>query len=245
MSLLRIALALTLTLVGCSAEEAVDTSDDAVIDATETFEHPEIGMLHNGNSYCTATLIRPNVVLSSAHCVTNSPKDEAVTGYSWDLKASATETHHYTIARAYAVPSAPDFDGTQTWRAKDIALLELTESVPAELAKPMVAATTRPANGAAVALYGYGCIDRTPDANGHRPGGGVKRTASWTWSAETATRHTCPGDSGGPWIDVAAGAIFGTTSGYVNQDDVPSDVAANVAIVNEIADRWAHAVTAP
>src|SRR4051812_2852057 len=122
-------LALLFLIAACAApaSEASEDSastDDAIVDGAETFEHPEVGLFHNGGSYCTATLIRPNVVLTAAHCVTGGFKDEAVTGYSFDIKPTATSAAtHFAIDRAYTVPVAADFDGTQTWRLKDIALL--------------------------------------------------------------------------------------------------------------------------
>lgn len=237
-----------LFMVGCAettdaSPDEVGASDEAIVDGADTFEHPEIGLLHNGGSYCTATLIRPNVVLTAAHCVTGGHKDEAVTGYSFDIKpSSSVAATRFEIDRAYTVPVAADFDGTQTWRLKDIALLRLTTPVPATLAEPLAVATSRPSAGADTIIFGYGCTSRKADANGHRPGGGVKRKAELTWSSTElgsgASSHVCPGDSGGPWLDVAAGAVFGTTSGIVNGDDRFGDVPANAAEINRAADAW-------
>jgi V8-like Glu-specific endopeptidase len=227
-------------MIGCAATEDGDdanVTNDAIVDGADTFEHPEIGLFHNGGSYCTATLIRSNVVLTAAHCVTGGHKDEAVTGYSFDVKPSAASAvSHFEIDRAYTIPVAADFDGTQSWRLKDIALLRLTTPVPSELAQPLAVATSRPSAGDAIVIYGYGCTSRTADANGHRPGGGVKRKAELTWSG--ASSRVCPGDSGGPWLDVATNAVFGTTSGIVNGDDRSADVPASAAEINRVADAW-------
>lgn len=240
--------ALVTLMVGCAADtsdhEEPGSSDDAVIGGTTTFDHPEIGKLRNGGTYCTATLIRPDVVLTAAHCVTNSPKDEAVSNYWFEIRTSATSMTKFIIDRAYAVPVAADFaGGGQGWRAKDIALLRLTTDVPATLAKPMRAATAWPAWGAKVAIYGYGCTSRVVGPDGHRPGGETKRKKEYTWSLGLVfgwsdTQNTCPGDSGGPSFDVATNAIWGTTSGYVGNDDRFGDVPANVAVVNGVADKW-------
>jgi hypothetical protein len=247
MTMLRAFLPVALLMIGCAdpAAEADDssTTSDAIVDGAETFEHPEIGLFHNGGSYCTATLIRSNVVLTAAHCVTGGHEDEAVTGYSFDVKPSATSAAtHFEIDRAYTIPVASDFDGTQAWRRKDIALLRLTTAVPAELAKPLAVATSRPSAGDATAIYGFGCTARIADANGHRPGGGVKRKAELAWHSSSvgsgASTNVCPGDSGGPWLDVATNAVFGTTSGIVNEDDRFGDVPASAAEIDRVADAW-------
>ena len=90
------------------------------------------------------------------------------------------------------------------------------------------------------------CTSRTADANGHRPGGGTKRKAELTWSSTTigsgASMNVCPGDSGGPWLDVVAGAVFGTTSGIVNGDDRFGDVPASADEINRMADAWSAAL---
>lgn len=247
---MKMLLGFALLMIGCAGEatgpeEEAATTDDAIVDGAGTFEHPEIGLLHNGGSYCTATLIRPNVVLTAAHCVTGGHKDEAVAGYSFDIKPSASATAtRFEIDRAYTVPVAADFDGTQTWRLRDIALLRLTSSVQTTLARPLVVATQRPRAGAATRIYGYGCTSRVADANGHRPGGGTKRKAELTWHSSSigsgASMSVCPGDSGGPWLDVAAGAVFGTTSGIVNGDDRFGDVPASAAEIDRVADAWSR-----
>jgi V8-like Glu-specific endopeptidase len=247
MTMLRALLPVALLLIGCAgaSPEGDDASaaSDAIVDGAETFEHPEIGLFHNGGSYCTATLIRANVVLTAAHCVTGGHKDEAVTGYSFDVESSAASpATHFEIDRAYTIPVAADFDGTQNWRLKDIALLRLTTPVPAALAQPLAVATSRPNPGDETAIYGFGCTSRVADANGHRPGGGVKRKAELAWHSSSlgsgASTNVCPGDSGGPWLDVAANAVFGTTSGIVNEDDRFGDVPASAAEINRVADAW-------
>ena len=238
-----------IALMGCAVdaeedEEVSGSTDQAVVGGTTTFEHPEIGKLRNGGSYCTATLIRPGVVLTAAHCVTGSPKDEAVTSYSFEIRTSATNMVRFAIDRAYSVPVAADFaGGAQDWREKDIALLRLTTDVPETLAKPLRAATAWPTWGARVAIYGYGCSSRVVGPDGHRPGGETKRKKEFDWSLGLVfgwsdTQNTCPGDSGGPSLDVATGTVYGTTSGYVSGNDRFGDVPANIGVVNGVADKW-------
>lgn len=232
-----------LSLVACASDadpdEDTDTATGAILGGTETFDRPEVGKLHHGNAYCTATLIRPNVVLSAAHCVTGSPKGEAQTDYSFTIQTSPADKQRFAIDLVYSVPVAADFDGSQRWREKDIALLRLTTPVPARLAAPANVATRQPWPGAVLALYGYGCTERAT-----RTGGGTKRKKTMTYSllrsfGWSQTQDVCPGDSGGPLFDVFDNAVIGTTSGFVNGDDRWGDIPANHDLVNRIADGWA------
>lgn len=239
--------------VGCAAENGDEGSDgegsssSAVIAGAATFERPEVGVVWRGGGLCTGTLIRPNVVLTAAHCVTGLPKDEDATNaqppYAFEIRTAANASRRFAVVRVHSIPDGADFDGTQGWRKKDIALLKLGESVPATLARPMIAATSWPRVGARVARYGYGCTDRTSGADGRRPGSGTKRKVEYSWTIGLAigwgsTNSTCPGDSGGPLLDVERRAVLGTASGFVGTDDYFGDVPSNHAAVEAIANRW-------
>lgn len=235
--------------VGDDGVSDPESSADEVVGGKETFEHPEVGMVWKGGGLCTGTLIRPNVVLTAAHCVTGSPKDEDVStvqpSYAFEIRASAEVKQRFAVDRAYAVPSAADFDGSQSWRKKDIALLRLATPVPATLAKPLRAAPSWPWPGARVALYGYGCTDRATGENGRRPGTGVKRKLERNWTVGlalgwTETQNVCQGDSGGPLLDLNRGVVLGTNSGYVNEDDRFGDVPASYWVVESIANKWSR-----
>lgn len=246
----------TLATTACAApqgdtDDGAESSEDAVIRGSETFERPEIGIVwHRG--LCTGTLVRPNVVLSAMHCGTGTPVDADVStfepGYVFEIRKSATEKHRFKIVRAESIAQPADFeDGTQNWRLKDILLLKLEKDVPAEVATPASIATEPAKTGSKVASYGYGCTSRVPGDDGRRPGGGTKRKKEFWWTTQLATggvgtQNLCPGDSGGPLLDVERNAVFGTTSGYVggvNGNDKFGDVPAHSAKLNALADRWA------
>jgi V8-like Glu-specific endopeptidase len=229
--------------------DGAESSEDAVIRGEETFERPEIGMVwHRG--LCTGTLVRPNVVLTAMHCGTGTPVDADVSsfepGYVFEIRKSATDRHRFKVVRAESIAQPADFDGSQNWRAKDILLLKLETNVPAEIATPAKIAIEAAKVGTKVAVYGYGCTSRVTGDNGRRPGAGIKRTLDYWWTAQLeagmGTRNLCPGDSGGPLLDIERNAVFGTTSGYiggVNGVDKFGDVPAASAKLNALADRWA------
>jgi len=238
-------------LAGCAADATPDDTEaaaDAVVAGSETYERPEVGIVWNGGGLCTGTLVRANVVLTAAHCITGLPKDEDATAaqpaYAFEIRRVAGDRQRFAVDRIHSFLTPADFDGTQRWRTKDIALVRLASDVPASIARPNVVARAWPRLGSRVAIYGYGCSDRNPGADGRRPGAGTKRKKEYRWSLGLAlgfsdTENSCPGDSGGPLLDVQRGAVFGTTSGYVAGSDHFGDVPANAIAVDALADRWA------
>jgi hypothetical protein len=241
------------TLAGCAAPtdddgagDDVGSSSDAVIGGSETFARPEIGAVWHGNGLCTGTLIRPNVVMTALHCTgiaNDKDVSAAAPAFAFEIRTSATVRRRFAVDRVHSIGTLADMDGSQRWRARDIALMRLTEDVPSTLARPAHVATSWPWPGARVALVGFGCTSRVAGPNGQRPGANVKRAKEYDWTLGLAigwsdTHDVCPGDSGGPLLDVARNAVLGTTSAYIGADDVFGDVPANHVAVSAIADRW-------
>jgi V8-like Glu-specific endopeptidase len=253
MSLPRVLLA-ALLVAGCAApsDEAGDdgvevgSSSDAVIGGTETFARPEIGAVWHGNGLCTGTLIRPNVVITALHCTgiaNNQDVSAAQPAFAFEIRKSATEKRRFAVDRIHSIGTLADMDGSQRWRARDIALMRLTEDVPDSLARPAQVATAWPRVGGHVALFGFGCTSRVAGANGRRPGSNTKRSKEYRWTFGLAigwsdTQDVCPGDSGGPLLDLERNAVVGTTSGYVNGNDEFGNVPASAAAVTAMAAQW-------
>lgn len=239
-----------LALSACNAPEAEDdelsSESDAVVDGQATLERPEIGAVFVGNSLCTGTLVTSNVVLTAAHCMplmNDVDVSASEPRYSFVISKSDGARVRYPVDRAHTILRAEDIGNSQRWRSKDIALLRLSIPVPAEVARPSTLARSWPLPGATVGIFGYGCNDRTRDADGRRPGTGTKRKKTYTWTIGLAigfsdTQNMCPGDSGGPLLDLGRNAILGINSGYVNDDDRFGDVPANRSAIERVIAAW-------
>ena len=122
-------LALTaLLMIGCadiSPEALGDEGDEKLLRGQVTSVRPEIGRLSLNGSLCTATLIRPRVVISAAHCVGYRTRSGAWGDFVVERSGRA---HRHRIDAVY---SFGDRLGE-----KDITLIHLADPVPNSLATP-------------------------------------------------------------------------------------------------------------
>lgn len=170
-----------------------------VLNGEETLERPEIGGITVGNGFCTATLIRKNIVVTAAHCVDYYSRTRPGNHGRFDITQSDGQKVSFPVDLIF---SFRDRYSSQ----KDIALARLARDVPPEVARP-TALSTREANpGEQVTIYGYGCTRRNGGGDS-----GVKRKFT---TAYGTTRNLCSGDSGGPVV-IGDGPIFMINSGYI------------------------------
>ena len=175
-----------------------------VLNGEPTLERPEIGGIYVGNGFCTATLIRKNVVVTAAHCVDYYSRTRPGNHGRFEITKEDGQTVSYTIDRIFAFR---DRYSSQ----RDIALARLAEDVPPEVARPSSLSIREANPGEQVSIYGYGCTRRNGGG-----GSGVKRKFT---TAYGTTRNLCSGDSGGPVV-IGQGPVFMINSGFITNTGV-------------------------
>jgi V8-like Glu-specific endopeptidase len=248
--------ALTTGLAGCggSPTETVTSSQQAIIGGELDGEHTSVfGMvMHAGDEFssCSATLIAPNLLLTARHCVSDDVVDPVICGRS-DLGATfPPESVFATNAMVFArdlewlrtaevhVPS----EGSDTC-GFDVALVVLSENVPAQVAVPSVPRIDREVEaGEVYVAVGYG-IDDLGSVGDRRMRGGLS-VACEPGSCGYGVRVSefvgetgvCPGDSGGPALD-EAGKVVGVVSRGAADCSTPvySTVTAWRELITEVA----------
>ncbi len=198
--------------------------NEKLLNSTLSSAHPEVGLFQvrmNGQGgSCTGTLIRPNVVLTAAHCINYMSGASSFGSMLFD-------------AGEYAVKGALSFD--QTTGAEDIALLELAQSVPSSRIRPASLHQGSPMNGARAEIYGYGCNDRQTEEGEYLF---QKQTVSFT--VGQGSSNLCPGDSGGPVF--VNGSVAYVNSAYYIQGggDVYAEVGFYHEVLNQYSDQLAQ-----
>ena len=208
---------LALTLLGpaaCLDGDPTATTDQPVIGGSPTpeGEYPSVGSLWSdgfGGSSCTGTLIRPDVVLTAAHCIEPEFLGDEIPGFTL---ANDTVSTTPVVVPGLRYVQHPQFDinldpGAGVGQFYDVGLLWLTQEITTT--DPMLIATPAEAGAGLVAgldlqLVGYG---RTSNETFD---GGIKHDAIAELVAFNASElqispgggapQNCHGDSGGPAI---------------------------------------------
>ncbi len=195
------AFCLALAAAGCVGGEMDGERGErggALINGEITNERPEIGDIGG----CTATLIRPNLVITAAHCMGYSSRPNPGNYSTFNVQMANGGQESYSVRRIKV------FSGDLGDR--DVALLQLSSSVPSSVAVPTRVSDRGPDPNEEVTIFGYGCTDRW-----NQGGGYTKRKATFSYGNSS---HLCPGDSGGPFVLGVDGPVFGINSGYYTGD---------------------------
>lgn len=230
-----IALSMAITATACVAEDDLGRYETArneiqggVLDTGSTHV---VGLVMNtaqGTAICSGTLIAPNLVLTAQHCVAELESPYVVCGQSKFGPSIGSQNifvstrsrldddpdNYFQVADVHIPPGGDDVCGY------DIALVELTMKIPANVAIPAVPRIdSAVAPGEGYTALGYGHI-------GDGTGSGTRRRledrdivcrgASCGSPNVAATEFvgsdgTCQGDSGGGAFD-ADGRVLGALS---------------------------------
>lgn len=196
---LTAALAVSLLGPGCGpgAGSTVGTQGHAIYKGSDYQGHPAVGKLTmvprnappGASSFCTASLIGEQTVLTAAHCVVDA------TSFTFELDGGEQ-------IPAESATAHPQFTGVGG--PDDIAVVRLAQS-PATV-KPVHIATRAPSVGMPLLLVGYGATSCQSEQF-CSPDSGAKRRAESAIGTLQPTQFTfggdgggstCKGDSGGP-----------------------------------------------
>lgn len=202
---------LCLTACGYSgSHENIDAPTEAIIGGQETpKEHMTsryLALIHDKltDSYCTAMLIRKNVLLTAGHCIKSSPDQLTVAFGNRPLAGQ------YVMRQAAKVLVHPEYKNHNVNR-NDIALVVLKENAPAgyePLAIPNESFKFEP--GMKFTASGYGRITGILDPTGRdTQGSGYLRHVELEveifsddenqfYVDQSEGKGICNGDSGGP-----------------------------------------------
>ena len=191
-------------LAGGTVAPGEADSTPKVLNGEPTLERPEIGGIYVGNGFCTATLIRKNVVVTAAHCVDYFSRTRTGNHGRFEITQGDGQKVSFTVDRIF---SFRDRFSSQ----RDIALARLARDVPPEIARPSALSTREAEQGEQITIYGYGCTRRNGGGDS-----GVKRKFTTTYGT---SRNLCSGDSGGPVV-IGDGPVFMINSGFITNTGV-------------------------
>lgn len=187
---------------------------EKLVNGRPTQERPEVGIIRIDSSMCTATLIRADIVITAAHCLSYQTRLNTGNHGQFIVEAPSGRVT-YTIEQFVSLGSEPGRD--------DIGLIKLSQPVPQSIARPVRLGSGAPSQGSQLTIYGYGCTERRNEG-----GSGSKRKV--VFEQGTQSTNLCPGDSGGPVFSRENNVVTRINSAYFLDNvgaDIYGDIPAN------------------
>ncbi|MEL6181721.1 MAG: trypsin-like serine protease, partial [Myxococcota bacterium] len=204
--------------MGCVEGErsisGVEQQDHAIIGGEREPGYPAVGaLIYEGEQFCTGTLVRPDVVITAAHCLIEDPDNpEAISFFI------GPDPERLDMGRSIAVASLhihPDYDDFEI--INDFAVMRLAEEVTDVDTIPYL---TDPMNetfiGRQALFIGYGLTSVEPEEVDGKQSVWITITEmdDTTFTYSEPGVNTCSGDSGGPALLEIDGTmtLIGVTS---------------------------------
>ena len=195
----------------------------AIYKGTSALGSPYVVKYRTSNSWCSGTLVEPQILVTAAHCIVDYGVPESASDIGV-YPPGADTTKSSIVARGYQIFYPDDFyNDTDVIEPNDIAFVVLDKAVATTVRLKLANYDVTQqivAQGATITHFGYG---RTSLANNYptipqqvvaRPRtqknyfsfGGFERTYINFLADEYGS--TCPGDSGGPTIAQYKGEAY-------------------------------------